>query len=78
MTFGGKIWNSGLILTFDTPANMKTVGQRNSKLLGGQAFLVKAPCDLWLGHLKINRDHLLIMTNLNNKYENFVCRGYKL
>jgi hypothetical protein len=51
---------------------MKTVGQRNIKLLGKQAFLVKACLtllDLWPSDLKINRGHLLIMTNLHTKYE---------
>jgi hypothetical protein len=46
---------------------MKTMGQSNLKLLGGQAFLSQGPCDLdlWPGDLKINRDHLLIMTNVH-------------
>jgi hypothetical protein len=43
---------------------MKTVGQRNLKLLGGQAFFSQGPCDL-----KMNFGHLLIMTNLYAKYE---------
>jgi hypothetical protein len=51
--------------------NMKTVGQMNLKLLGGQAFLIQGPCDLdlWPGDLKIIRGHLLIMTSLHAKYE---------
>jgi hypothetical protein len=36
---------------------MKTVGQRNLKLLGGQAFFSQGPCDvdLWPGDLKIKK-----------------------
>jgi hypothetical protein len=51
--------------------NIKTVGQRNLKLLGGQAFWSQGPCDLdlWPGDLKINRVYLLIMTKLHAKYE---------
>jgi hypothetical protein len=41
--------------------NMKTVGQKNLKLLGGQAFSIKAPVTLTFD-LKINRAYLLIMT----------------
>jgi hypothetical protein len=39
--------------------NMKTVGQNNLKLLGGQAFKSQGPCDLdlWPSDLKINRGH---------------------
>jgi hypothetical protein len=50
---------------------MKTVSQRNLKLLGGQAFFSHGPCDLdlWPNDLKINRGNLLIMTNLHIKYE---------
>jgi hypothetical protein len=42
---------------------MKTVGQKNLKLLGGQAFFSQGPCDF---DLKINRGHLLIMTSMPN------------
>jgi hypothetical protein len=98
--------------------NIKTAGQRNLKLLGGQAPFSQGPCvlpltqwpqnqlrsstnhdippckiwrlwvkeissywatsffnqgpcdfDLWPSDLKINRGHLLIMTNLHVKYE---------
>jgi hypothetical protein len=48
--------------------NMKIVGQRNLNLLGDKLFLVKVPVTLTFD-LKINTDHLLIMTNLNTKYE---------
>jgi hypothetical protein len=55
---------------------MKTVGQRDLKLLGGQAFWSQGPCDLdlwsddlWPVDLKIKRGHLLIMTNLYAKFE---------
>jgi hypothetical protein len=54
--------------------NMKTVGQWNLKLLGGQAFYIQGPCDLdlWPSDLKINRCLLLIMTNLHAKYEDWI------
>jgi hypothetical protein len=45
---------------------MKIVGQRNLKLLDGQAFYSQGPCDL---DLKINKGRLLIMTNLYAAYE---------
>jgi hypothetical protein len=50
---------------------MKTVGQRLLKLLGGQAFWSQGPCDLdlWPDDFKINRGHLLILTNLHAKCE---------
>jgi hypothetical protein len=48
---------------------MKTVGQRILKLLGGQAYFSQGPCDLWSCDIKIKRGHILIMTNLNTKYE---------
>jgi hypothetical protein len=51
--------------------NMKTVGQRNLKLLGQQIFFSQDPFDL-----KINRDHLLIRTNLHAKYED--CGSWNL
>jgi hypothetical protein len=47
--------------------NMKTVGQRILKLLGGQDFLTKAPVTLNFD-LKIKRGHLLVITNLHEKY----------
>jgi hypothetical protein len=49
---------------------MKTVGQKNLKLFGGQAFGIQGACDLDLcpSDLKINRDHLLTMINVNTKY----------
>ena len=50
---------------------MKTLGQRILKLLDGQAFLVKAPVTLTFD-LKINRGHLILMTNLLAKYEGFL------
>jgi hypothetical protein len=50
---------------------MKTVGQGIIKLFGRQAFWSQGPCglDLGLHDLKIYRGHLLIMTNLHDKYE---------
>jgi hypothetical protein len=42
---------------------MKTVGQRNLKLLGRQAFWSQGPCDLDLWPSELNRDHILTMTN---------------
>jgi hypothetical protein len=47
---------------------MKTVGQRNLKLLGGQAFWSPGPSDfdLWPGDLKINRDYLPRLTSMQN------------
>jgi hypothetical protein len=55
---------------------MKIVGQKNLKLLGGQAFSSQGPCDLdlWPSDLKINRGHLQIMTNLHAKYEDCVSK----
>jgi hypothetical protein len=50
--------------------NMKTVGQRILKLLGGEWSLVNTPVALTFG-LKINRANLLIMTNQYTKYEEF-------
>jgi hypothetical protein len=41
------------------------------KLLGGQAIFSQGPSDL-----KINQGHLLIMTNLNTKYEDCVPKDY--
>jgi hypothetical protein len=51
--------------------NMKTVGQRNFKLLDEQAVFSQGTCnlDLWPGDLKINRDHPMVMSNLHGKYE---------
>jgi hypothetical protein len=59
---------------------MKTVGQRFLKLLGGEAFWSQGPCDvdLWPSDLKINRGHLLNMTNLHAKYEDCGSRNLKL
>jgi hypothetical protein len=50
---------------------MKTVGQRNLKLLSEQAFYSQGPfdLDLWPSDLKTNRRHLFVMTNLHTKYE---------
>jgi hypothetical protein len=50
---------------------MKSVGQRNLSYWVDKLFLVKAPVTLTFD-LKINRDHLLIITNLNTKYEDCV------
>jgi hypothetical protein len=47
---------------------MKTVSQRNLEVLGGQAFLVKAPVTLTFD-LTINRDHFLILNNIHATYE---------
>jgi hypothetical protein len=54
-------------------SNMKTLGQRILKLVGGQAFFSKSPfvLDIWPGDLKINIGHLIIMTNLNAIYEDY-------
>jgi hypothetical protein len=51
--------------------NMKTVGQRNLKLLGGQGFYSQGPVTLTFDSVisKNNRGHLLILTNLHAKYE---------
>jgi hypothetical protein len=59
--------------------NMKTVGQRNLKLFGGQAFWSQGPIvlDLWPGDLKINTGHLLIMTNLHAKLKTVGQRNLK-
>jgi hypothetical protein len=50
--------------------NKKIVYQRILRLLGGQAFRRQGPCDLylWLSDLKINRGHLMVMTNFHAKY----------
>jgi hypothetical protein len=50
--------------------NMKTVGQRKLKLLGRQAFLVKAPVTLTFEPVTSKSiGVLLIMTDLHAKYE---------
>jgi hypothetical protein len=44
------------------------------KHLSRKAYYSKNPCDLdlWHSHLKINRGHLLVITSINTKYEDYM------
>jgi hypothetical protein len=62
-------------------AKYEDCGLKESKLIGRTSFFInQGPCDLdlWPGNLKIYRDHLLIMTNLDTKYEDYWKRNLKL
>jgi hypothetical protein len=59
---------------------MKTMGQRNLKLLGGQTVFSQGPrdLDLWTSDLKINKGHHdKPDSSIPLPPYNFVVRGYK-
>ena len=57
--------------------NMKTKWRTVFKTMSGNNFAIQGHCDLWPTDPKINRGHLLVMTNLHVKYEAFVIYSFQ-
>ena len=45
--------------------------------MSGNNFDIQGNYDIWLSEPKINRGHLLIMTNLHVKYEDIVINDFQ-
>jgi hypothetical protein len=52
-------------------AKYEDCGSKESLVIGRTSFLSQGPCDLWPSDPKIIRGHVLIITNLYTKHEDW-------